>query len=105
MRAGTLRFVAALANPSNTGDAYSTKKGYSQIATDIRCGLRFLNGREIEAAKQTGSDVQVEIIVRPDSRISQASRLTVDSVTYEVSAVVPFGAHNRDWRLLCKVVS
>ena len=106
MKAGRLRWVATLKNPSATGDDYSTAgSGFTTVATDIRCEVKYLNGRELIAAKQTGADVSVEIICRYRADITSASRLEVDGVTYEVISPIPVGQRRQDLRLQCKVIS
>lgn len=106
MMAGRLRELAALHNPSTTGDALSSATdAYVDTGLTVRCSLKYLNGRELEASKQTGSEITVEIFVRPDSNITSGSRLVIDSTTFEVVAIVPVSRRNRDWRLQCKAIT
>ncbi|POP53066.1 phage head closure protein [Zhongshania marina] len=105
MRAGPMRFVATLQNPSATGDEYSTVGGYAVTATGVRVGIRNVSGKETHAAKQTGSEVGVELNTRYRSDITGASRFVVGATTYEVLYVNNVGMRNRELRLPCKVVS
>lgn len=105
MRAGRLRFIASLQNPSDTGDAYSTAAGYATVATGLRVDVVPLNGKEVRSSQQDGSEITVEIYARYRSDITAASRLVVDGATYEVVVPINLRNRNRDLRLQCKAVA
>lgn len=105
MRAGQLREVARLLNPGTTENDFNTDTGYEVTCQHLRVGVRPLNGKELRAAQQDGSEVTAEISVRYRSDITGASRLEVSGVTYEVMYAINVRNRNRDLRLQCKVVT
>lgn len=105
MRAGRLRFVAELQNPSSTGSQYSTSVGYSTVDSKVRVDVQPLSGTEMRGVQQQGGSVSAEIFMRYHPLVTSASRLVVNGVTYEVAAPVNLNNRNRGLRLQCKVVS
>lgn len=104
MRAGSLRHVAELWNPSTVSTDFSTRAGYALVASGIRCSLRPIRAGEQRGERQDAGMASVEIRMRWDPAVQTGSRLVVDGVTHEVLFPHdPTGLRRELW-LPCKVV-
>ena len=106
VRAGKLRHVVTLQQPTTAGDAYNSKStGYSNVGED-RISFEPLNGRELHEAKQTGSELVARVRMRYRDDIKSSWRIVMDGVTYEVvDPPIDRKHHKTELEMLVKVVT
>lgn len=91
LRAGDLNTYVSIESPTITLDANGIEtKTWSSIGSDW-AKIRAMRGRELFAARESVSDVDVMVTLRYRSDVTQSTRIvdSARSIVYDVHAVMP----------------
>ena len=106
MRAGKLRhqvviqsLVPGSPQQKASGEPDTT---WTNLLTGVSASIEPLSGRELFAAQEHHSEIEVRIRVRYRSGLTAAMRVVHDGLYYDIAAIIDPELRHRELQLMCK---
>lgn len=95
MRAGTLRHLIVIQEPTETKDSQGQPiKSWAEYAT-VHANVLPLRGREYFDAEQINAETTTRFIIRYIPGITEKMRVSYDSKLYNIKAIINTGERDR----------
>jgi SPP1 family predicted phage head-tail adaptor len=102
MRAGSLRHVGTIEEPTKSQDSTGAiVPSWATFADSVRAEIEPISGREFFSASQVQSNVNTKIRIRRIEGVTAKMRFVHDSDIYDIQAVLLDKTGLRELHLMC----